>query len=408
MTRFALWRKIIAITLANFLFVQLFAGTAYALGEGPAQPEATQFEPVDTTDLVNLSTGDFVYNLPLMEVPGPEAGYPISLSYHSGVSTNQEATWVGLGWSLNPGAINRTVAGYPDDYKGDKVETHYWAKTKRGWGAQIALGWGPVGMSMNFDNHGGFGANATLGQQLTPFVDAGLSAGTNGISANVGASQKITPFAGGSIGLSAGTQGISAHMGIGAQSKGGWAATSSSVSFGTNGVRFSQSISGLRGLAGFGLSSGGGGANYSIGGIGISSMSMSNGGKVSMAGLTILIPLPGDFWASLGFSVWKWRLNETFVEDGYGYIHQAFYHADEDDEDSKKFERHVQDKYLYSSQDFYSIAAQGANGSFMPFAKDPYMLWDGHKSENKAQLKKEYTAYSELPSNVVEIPTPIK
>merc|ERR1712228_95355 len=30
---------------------------------------------------------------------------------------SQEASWVGLGWNLNPGAINRTVSGVPDDWK---------------------------------------------------------------------------------------------------------------------------------------------------------------------------------------------------------------------------------------------------------------------------------------------------
>ena len=76
-----------------------------------------------------------------MEVPGPEGGYPLVLSYHSGVGPNQPATWVGLGWTLNPGAINRTVAGYPDDYRGDVVETRYTGEVS-GWGASS---WSRVG-----------------------------------------------------------------------------------------------------------------------------------------------------------------------------------------------------------------------------------------------------------------------
>src|SRR5258706_16444487 len=78
-----------------------------ASGGGPVLPEALQFEPVDNTDIVNLATGNFVYTLPLIEVPGPEGGYPLALSYHAGIGINQEATWVGLGWSVNAGAINR-------------------------------------------------------------------------------------------------------------------------------------------------------------------------------------------------------------------------------------------------------------------------------------------------------------
>ncbi len=93
----------------------LYPTVSLALTSGPTAPEATSFEPVDTTDVVNLNSGDFVYNIPLLEVPGPSGGYPLSLSYHAGVQPNEDASWVGLGWSLNPGAINRSQSGLPDD-----------------------------------------------------------------------------------------------------------------------------------------------------------------------------------------------------------------------------------------------------------------------------------------------------
>ena len=40
---------------------------AWALTSGPTAPEAMNFEPVDATDMVNLQTGDFTYNIPLLE-----------------------------------------------------------------------------------------------------------------------------------------------------------------------------------------------------------------------------------------------------------------------------------------------------------------------------------------------------
>ncbi len=40
----------------------------WALTAGPTAPEATSFEPIETTDIVDLKTGDFVYNIPLLEV----------------------------------------------------------------------------------------------------------------------------------------------------------------------------------------------------------------------------------------------------------------------------------------------------------------------------------------------------
>src|ERR1700754_3717050 len=99
-------KKAAAIFMLVTLLNQMFAPTvAYALTAGPTSPEATSFEPVDTTDMVNMLTGNFTYSLPLLEVPGPEGGYPLSLAYHAGIQPNEEASWVGLGWSLNPGAI---------------------------------------------------------------------------------------------------------------------------------------------------------------------------------------------------------------------------------------------------------------------------------------------------------------
>ncbi|HEY4205206.1 MAG TPA: hypothetical protein VGM31_00265, partial [Puia sp.] len=111
-------RKPIAATLLLVFFTETFAPSlSYALTSGPTQPEVNSFEPVDTTDMVNLATGDFTYNMPLLEVPGPEGGYPLSLSYHAGIQPNMDASWVGLGWTVNPGAINRSVNGFPDDWK---------------------------------------------------------------------------------------------------------------------------------------------------------------------------------------------------------------------------------------------------------------------------------------------------
>jgi len=115
--------KRIALFLVGNLLLEVFAPlTAYALTSGPHAPEYTSFEPVSTTDMVNLTSGSFVYNLPVLEIPGPDGGgYGLSLSYHNGASSEEEASWVGFGWTLNPGALNRQSRGYPDDYNGAKV-----------------------------------------------------------------------------------------------------------------------------------------------------------------------------------------------------------------------------------------------------------------------------------------------
>lgn len=92
---------------------------------GPSQPEFTSYEAPGATDMVNLSTGDFSFNIPVLEIPGPERSFSLPLNYKAGIQLEQEATWVGLGWSLNPGAIVRSINGYADDASGDEYTSTY-------------------------------------------------------------------------------------------------------------------------------------------------------------------------------------------------------------------------------------------------------------------------------------------
>jgi hypothetical protein len=118
--------------LLNQVFFPL---TALALG-GPSQPEVQGFEPVGANDLVDLFSGDFTYNIPLMDV----GGYPVNISYHSGISMDQEASWVGLGWSLVPGVINRGVRGIPDDSFKDPVKKELNIRTNATFGGNLTIG----------------------------------------------------------------------------------------------------------------------------------------------------------------------------------------------------------------------------------------------------------------------------
>lgn len=112
--------RYIAIFLAvNLLFEVISPTVAMALTYGPYQPEYVSFEPAAASEMVDLFTGDFKYNIPLMDVDG----YPLNLSYHAGVTMDEEASWVGLGWGLNAGAITRSIHGIPDDFNGDQIKT---------------------------------------------------------------------------------------------------------------------------------------------------------------------------------------------------------------------------------------------------------------------------------------------
>lgn len=113
--------KVLSIFLALNLMLEVFVPTiVYGLTNGPSQPEIQSFEPIGTSEMVNLFSGDFTYNIPLFELPGPNGGYPFNLAYNSGVGMDQEASWVGLGWNLQPGSMTRSMAGMPDEFDGIK------------------------------------------------------------------------------------------------------------------------------------------------------------------------------------------------------------------------------------------------------------------------------------------------
>lgn len=202
--------KGLALTLAFNLLAEIIAPTAaMALTSGPSQPEFQSFEPVETTDMVNLFTGDFTYNIPLMNVPGPNGGYPINLAYHASPSMDEEASWVGLGWSLNAGAINRQVRGVPDDFNGDSITTKM--DMKENW--TVGLGVSPcmevfgadfckkggatgilptVNLNFRYNSYRGFGYSldpsiSLIGENMTYRVGLSLDSDDGiGVNARIG------------------------------------------------------------------------------------------------------------------------------------------------------------------------------------------------------------------------------
>ena len=214
-------RKSIALFMLFTLLNQMFVpSVAYALTAGPTAPEATNFEPIDTTDMVNPLTGSFTYNMPLLEVPGPEGSYPLSLSYHANIQPNEEASWVGLGWTLNPGAIARNVNGYPDDWNSANggaggSTTNYWEggeTTTYSIGISVGLLNSPasvnVGLSFAQDTYKGFGVGMEVGAGYT-FQNSCLVPDANGqqnspfgLGVNVGVSPYGDAYAGANVGFS--------------------------------------------------------------------------------------------------------------------------------------------------------------------------------------------------------------
>ncbi|MCD6065966.1 MAG: hypothetical protein K0S33_792 [Bacteroidetes bacterium] len=128
--KYKIYRYLAVFLALNLLFEVISPSVAMALTYGPYQPEYMSFEPASSTDMVDAFTGDFKYNLPLLDVDG----YPVNLSYHAGATMDEEAGWVGLGWSLNAGSMNRSIRGIPDDFDGEGMQTITHLRDQKVWG----------------------------------------------------------------------------------------------------------------------------------------------------------------------------------------------------------------------------------------------------------------------------------
>ncbi|HEU4553604.1 MAG TPA: DUF5977 domain-containing protein [Chitinophaga sp.] len=151
--------------------------TAAAGDIGPGQPESGAFHPVNNTNMVDLFTGDFSYTIPLMDV----GGYPIAIGYNSGVTMDQEASWVGLGWNINPGAITRNMRGIPDDFNGtDSIAKTASIKENKTTGATVGLGAEVVGYPISLSGSLGVFTNTYKGWGLEVGVNPTVNSAANG------------------------------------------------------------------------------------------------------------------------------------------------------------------------------------------------------------------------------------
>ncbi len=410
----------------------------YALEGGPVQPDYLQFEPADMKDMVSMQTGDFAYSLPLGEIPGPFGSYPLSIAYHAGITPNQEATWVGLGWTLNPGSINRDIRGVPDDqFHGGTLGYIYQYASMSSWSVNTGWSYGVVSLGTTTTSNGGTGFSATIGPKLEGIAGVGFTVGTDGagITAEIGkngvglnaslmfSAKDGTPTM--SLGVSAGKgleasagvqytpgQKVSANVGFGI-SNGTNARMGVSIS--PNGVTASAKVGAVS------LKAGKNGASVSVGG---ASLSVSNttgkgGDKTSTTGFGIIIPTyVGVFSFGFSQSLYEYWLRQATSEYVYGYMYQAGPAVVSDDvneiagmveadgatqQASSKWKWNMKGRsleyagsdYMLPAYDVYSVASEGVSGSFRPFAAETHRM---HKliSNKKINSTEESDAFQDF------------
>lgn len=398
-----LYRPYVLRSIAAFLLVESLSqvclpSLSYALTSGPTVPETTSFEPVDTTDMVDMASGDFTYNIPLIEVPGPEGGYPLSLSYHAGIKPNEDASWVGLGWSFNPGAISRNVNGYADDHESvSQTRRDYWEGGDRQT-VGVGVTFGPKNMPTGFsagvsfgltfsqDTYRGFGVGANMSVSATMTGDpkkygaSGL--GSVGVNAFVSTDGYGNDNAG--VGIAASAKlvaGVSATMGAGFSTAGG-----------------GSESAGLRGYGlGVSMSSTNSTPRISVAG-GTATVSSAKAGllQTETSSFTAPIPFPGGT-VDLSYSDTRYWSDETVDVYANGslyypkqYIGNGEYFTSSGRHDRYEFDNRAFDTYYlpdpenenifdnpdpewlqggsFADYDNYVVTGQGLSGSMRPYS----------------------------------------
>lgn len=103
------------------------AAAAGEPADGNGTPSATSLAPSATWD-VSGYTGDFTWSYPLRVPPVPGGLVPsLALSYQSSAvdgrtsATNNQPSWIGDGWDLNPGFVERSYGPCAEDKTGGTV-----------------------------------------------------------------------------------------------------------------------------------------------------------------------------------------------------------------------------------------------------------------------------------------------
>ncbi|HEY0029125.1 MAG TPA: hypothetical protein VGC65_00090, partial [Bacteroidia bacterium] len=414
-----------ALMLAfSFLFEITFPTQMWALTGGPSQPEVQSFEPIGTSDMVDLFSGDFNYNIPLMDVEG----YPINIAYHSGVGMDQEASWVGLGWNINPGVVNRNMRGLPDDFSGDQVIKQINMKPNRSWGVAADLsielyGYEPKSTSsgslnysfgFNYNNYtgpsitqgisfsfnasgGGSGSmNGSLG--LNSSSDDGLSIQPSiGFSAKLKSSENTTTSLGVNVGTSFNSRGGLKQLSVNASASVSYTATDKVAVKDEKGQDTDKMItvetSGAQSMGSQGV-----GGTFDFG-TPTSTPSITNSmknygfyGKFTLGGE--VFGIHGKIGIAGSFSSQKLAQN-TIVNPAYGYLYSQ--NGQANDNALMDFNREKDGPFNENMSalpvtnytfDTYSVSGQGIGGSYRPFRSDVGYVYDpsGYTTNDDASV----------------------
>jgi hypothetical protein len=397
--------KLLLKIVAVFIVIEMSVSTvlptvALALTSGPTAPEATSFEPVDTSDLVNVMTGDLTYNVPLLNVDGPSGGYPLALSYHAAIQPDEDASWVGLGWSLNPGAITRNVNGFADDqYNSNTTNRIYWeGGVQRNYELGVSIGLKGtasvgVGLAYSHDTYrGSLGVGFNVHAGTAAFsAEIGVSPdGSASVGAYVGSGSEK---AGSSIGISTDLESVT----VSAKTWNSGGSGNISVTGSSRNVEVNGGATG--GAMGVQMSSSGR-STLKLGGFS-GSVFNSKQGKISTNSQSYGVTIPiYAVQISLGYSYTRYWMDETEKATVNGSLYnptdmvtgfdtKAYdsYTISSSNSSAAVEDPNYSQAFTFPDYDSYTVAAQGVGGSMRPYHYKTTALRQNRKVDGNYQIK---------------------
>lgn len=425
-------RSISSMLLTTFLIINFFIPlNSFGLTSGPSQPEFGQFESASASEMVNLFTGDFSYNIPLLDVEG----YPVNISYKAGSNMEDEASWVGLGWNINPGAISRTLRGMPDEFNGDVVKRRIGMKDYTTYGGlagfafefsgvekdkNISFGGGingAIALGASYNNYKGwgsefgfdFGLSGNMSKESGPGLTAGLGLGFKASSLE---GTEFAPYAG--LGVSYSKASKANHSKWGASLNGNYSPSLNSRS-GVWNQTWSAAVSAVYGKEGKtktihphgGLENTEYNGTYtSKGGVGFNSSATVLGSSLAFSPQipfnthskmwSVDIKIGGANCLSAYFGTLRGYYSSSGIAandndfGAFGYMHEENANTNNSlldfsrEKDGTMYKESTNLPVTSHNYDMYSVTSQGLSGGFRPHRNDIGVVFDPRTSENSS------------------------
>jgi hypothetical protein len=366
---------------------------------GPGQPEMSSFKSVNADNMVDLFTGDFSYGIPLLDV----GGYPVSIHYNGGATIDQEASWVGIGWNINPGTVGRSLRGLPDDFNGDDTISRIQKiRDNKTVGVNVAGNVEIFGGSIGLGVNAGVFKNTYNGWGIEHGINANISAGSaskGSLTASLGLQNNSQT----GINVTPGLSFMLADQNSGLEGKGTLSTNYNSRS-GLSGLQLGVQVSGSSTFIASAKVNGGtisdvGHVNWSNGHTSfISFATPAYTPTIQMpftsTNYTFATKIGGELWGVHGnVSVSGYVSNQGIEKEdtlqslrGYGFLYYT--NAKNDAKALLDMNREKEIYFNYASTphiaipqytyDVYSISGEGTGGMFRPYRSEAGFVRDHH------------------------------